>query len=324
MTKTQALGLARERGSASTTVAGAIRYLRAHGIGRRRRPLDGWPLRRQTIPGRAYREAPRTAYRRLRVREAQEARALEMSRELSLWLHDEAEAEAARLTAPLLVEAERAILDAWPYRRAASRWAGGQHSVTVRLADGSRGSASCSSERVWSDNRKWSGTDSGASIALPLPLLLAGPSRYLAGGLLHTAWAQLGQREAWATWYVQGRGVELRPQTGYVIRGHHVPAKRQSPAALARALRIAAEARGKTLVARLAARLERRDLRRVWVAVEDSIRGGNCPTGTEQGAAAIWRQIGADGPCAIRADVLVGLRDDAYARRAIAAAIARG
>jgi len=61
----------------------------------------------------------------------------------------------------------------------------------------------------------------------------------------------------------------------------------------------------------------------VWVSIEDSLRGGNCRAATEAYAERVWQHIGARGPCGVRSDVLLELRNDEFTRRAVAAAVAR-
>ena len=64
---------------------------------------------------------------------------------------------------------------------------------------------------------------------------------------------------------------------------------------------------------------------RVWVSVADSIAAGNCGAGTRLCAEMLHRLLGATGEVgAVRADWLLGRRDDVFTRRAcVAAAAAR-
>lgn len=64
---------------------------------------------------------------------------------------------------------------------------------------------------------------------------------------------------------------------------------------------------------------------RFFVGFNDSIEGGNCVPGTTAGADQIRRHLGltADQAGGIRADVLLGIRDDHYTRHAIYAAALR-
>lgn len=58
-------------------------------------------------------------------------------------------------------------------------------------------------------------------------------------------------------------------------------------------------------------------LDRIFVQFEDSIKAGNCYALSEVWANKMKSLVGAEGDCAIRADVIWGQRSDAYARRAI-------
>ncbi|TAL13916.1 hypothetical protein EPN95_04485 [Patescibacteria group bacterium] len=60
---------------------------------------------------------------------------------------------------------------------------------------------------------------------------------------------------------------------------------------------------------------------RHYVAIEDSLAAGNCRTQTEAFAQQARTEIGAIGPCAVRADVILRIRDDSYSRRAVLQAI---
>jgi hypothetical protein len=76
--------------------------------------------------------------------------------------------------------------------------------------------------------------------------------------------------------------------------------------------------RGEKLVA-----LESKDLPRVWVECDDSYHAGNCRSMTDKFARSMWQQIGAEGPCAVRADVILAARRDGYSLRACAYAAQR-
>lgn len=65
---------------------------------------------------------------------------------------------------------------------------------------------------------------------------------------------------------------------------------------------------------------------RIWVSAEDSIAAGNCPIGTSLAISALSARLGVppDGTLgAVRADYLLGYRDDRYVRRAICQAARR-
>lgn len=63
------------------------------------------------------------------------------------------------------------------------------------------------------------------------------------------------------------------------------------------------------------------NLTRIWVMEEDSLRAGNCEPVTRKVRVLVQRKIGR--VHAVRADVLLEIRDDAYARRAIRVAAER-
>lgn len=95
---------------------------------------------------------------------------------LNLMTYPEAEAFAGKLSAPLLRKAEVAIkglCNAGYYRRSRSSWAGGIHSVECTLSREVR--ATGGSERAWSDNGKWTGTNSHILIDVKWELLLQFP-----------------------------------------------------------------------------------------------------------------------------------------------------
>lgn len=59
----------------------------------------------------------------------------------------------------------------------------------------------------------------------------------------------------------------------------------------------------------------------IWVDADASIRSGNCPAGTDAMASRVRAVVGP--VSAVRADVLLSLRDDAFTRRAITASAKR-
>lgn len=61
---------------------------------------------------------------------------------------------------------------------------------------------------------------------------------------------------------------------------------------------------------------------RVYVSYADSIAAGNCVSMTAEFAKEIWAHIKASGPCAVRGDIVLSLRHDNYAMRAINYALA--
>ena len=115
----------------------------------------------------------------------------------------------------------------------------------------------------------------------------------------------------------------MASESGWIIRGYHVTAATQ-----AQAERKATKARQAAAAATIRERQTRRNkaaalagYRHVYIALDDSIRAGNCEAISKQFAAQAWRAIGAVAECAVRADVVLSLRDDCYTRRALGAAM---
>lgn len=112
------------------------------------------------------------------------------------------------------------------YRKSESGWAGGNHFVEI-LAGAPIPDAHGFTERVWSSNGKWSGTNSTHKIAV----MSSWYSRVWAKGVSHvngllTLDATTSQAEPLreeeealeATWVVQGRGVSLHTGDGILYR----------------------------------------------------------------------------------------------------------
>ena len=89
--------------------------------------------------------------------------------------------KAVAMSDPLLVPVEYRIarritslakdcLEECSYRRSTSKWAGGDHTCTVDFIfdQSQKPSISGWADKVWSDNRKWSGNDSYITACIPL------------------------------------------------------------------------------------------------------------------------------------------------------------
>jgi hypothetical protein len=225
--------------------------------------------------------------------------------------------EAARTAAA-------ALADNWPLKRAESRWAGGDHSVSVAWTlDPARVTASGDSTRVWSDNGKWSGHDSSVSLTVTVRALVKFPTLRTPDGQIILDYEPIPDRPRVAriVWVEQGRGFAVHPVRGYLIRGYHVEAT-----SLDRAERRVREIRRSACAKMLAARTQRRQDRQeyghVWVGVADSIAGGNCPSGTEAYRQQLCREVGGE-IGGVRADWLLARRRDTYTLRAVRAALVR-
>lgn len=212
----------------------------------------------------------------------------------------------------------------WPLKKSESSWAGGNHTVTVRwVIDPARVSCSGSTVRVWSDNGKWAGTDSHASLTVSVAALQKYPTLRTPDGqiILHYETIPGKPRVAKIVWVAQSRGVGIRPVHGYLIRGCHVEAA-SLEVAEKRVQKIRREACARMLTSRLQYRQDRREYGSVWVGVADSLAGGNCASGTEQYRQQLCRLVGGE-IGGVRADWLLRQRRDTYTLRAVRAALVR-
>jgi len=323
---------AQARGSHAATAKGALAYL-----------LSNLPL---PIPGLAYLSG-RTDYRP----QADTTRRPNWDRVVS-WTHDErAEKRAAEIAERILKKRParpfskvhaacrkltadigkrvtkhierrigrllaQALAKSWPYSRSTSSWAGGHHYVEVDIGDAPI--AKCSSDRVWSRNKKWSGTNSSACLSITPRCYEAFGSNLIIGGLITLDCEVVGVREYRAMWAEQGKGFALKVVQGWIIRGYHVEG-----GTLEAARRKAEKARRERLAVRQVAKLGMAgvDLSQVMVTRADSIRAGNCPAGT---ASFINRHADVlGGRTSIPADQLLQLVDDQYTRAAVLRAITR-
>lgn len=210
------------------------------------------------------------------------------------------------------------LLQGEPYRRSQSSWAGGEHSITVRL--GEVPAAFGGSDKVWSHNGKWSGTESYATFTVTRRCLLAMKGELLVANLLTVDCEFLAPREYKATWVEQGRGFGLKLVTGFIIRGQHIRA-----GTLAQARKKAQLERDRQAQALLERRARHcaleADLKDVHVTYADSIAAGNCAAGT---SSFIRARLGfLKGAPAIRASHLLSIADNVYTRRAVEIAIRR-
>lgn len=236
-------------------------------------------------------------------------------------IHTSSEALAAELDRQICQPIAEHILARSSYRRSRSTWVGGNHCVGVRL--GPYPSCSGKSVTVWNGKHTWRGTNSKLSFQITRRALdLLGADGIVIAGLATLDVEPVGPREYRAVWAEQSRGFGLRPRCGWLIRGYH---STRSTLALARA--DAASARRRALSTALARRADRRVCRNLYVSLEDSIRAGNCAIATRAFAARVWRVLGSEEECAVRADVVMDQARQAgmllYASRAVAAAQTR-
>lgn len=204
----------------------------------------------------------------------------------------------------------------WPYRQSQSGWAGGEHSVKVEVSD--KPDARGWSERAWSHNGKWSGTNSFAHLVLTRRCLAEFKVHVVVGGLVTLDCERVGPREYRATWAEQARGFELKVVEGWIVRGHHVAGGtlEQARKRASRARSAAAEALRGTAFREIQAHIKS-----LVVTREDSLRAGNCAAGTDAFIRVFDKAIGQRR--AIPATELLAMRDDAFTRNTVVAAYRR-
>ena len=347
-TKTQIIERARKMGSSATTFRGAVRFLRANlpsprqldHAGRRsvlyrtaedRAKYDSIRSRARldrfmTTRAEEYLSAGRFLQDRrkpvpLLDRDQYNSLAMEICKSLGLMTLDEAEALAESYDRQICEQVASQLAADWPFRKSTTGWAGGQHSVTVTLAQSA--SIAGGGVKVWSDNGKWSGSNSFATLQVTQRALDLFPTLRTADGSIIIDAEIIGPREYMIQWVAQGPGFNLRSESGFLIRGWHSTAK-----SILTARRNAKAARTRTAEGLLKQRARTKTIKQEWgsvfVSVDDSIAAGNCKPITEQFASKVYDLIGASGPCAVRADIVLALRDDHYVRRALAVAQCHG
>jgi hypothetical protein len=202
----------------------------------------------------------------------------------------------------------------WPLARSRSSWAGGEHSTIIKIGH----TPSCEgwSKRVWSSNGKWSGNDSYVSLTVTIRALQYFPTLRTPDGSVVLDAEEIEPRVFRLVWVEQARGFDIKPREGWLIRGYHSTKK-----SLKAAKKEAHEARQKSVSALLAKRQYTKNIKHVWVSIEDSLAAGNCKSQTDAFASRVYSEIGHVG--GLRADVLIAMRDDIYTRRAVGQAIKR-
>ena len=218
------------------------------------------------------------------------------------------------ITKKVISSAESYLTENWSLRRSESHWAGGEHYVTVKK--GNKPSCYGESQRVWSKNGKWSGNNSHAHLTATRAAFITFPNLTAKDGAIILDCEQIAPREYKVIFVKQGRGFDINPSNGWMIRGY------LSTKANINAARKEVEVeRKKAISSALKARHENIDLRKVFVSMQDSLNAGNCRAMSEQVEAQVKNIYGNVG--GIRADMLLKIRDDFYSRRAIASAKTR-
>lgn len=114
----------------------------------------------------------------------------------------------------------------FPYRQAQGKWAGGETSIDVFTRHGYACEGIGTSQRVWSDNGKWSGLNADYRFYVQDDETLI-----VIGGLV-TVYKKSDERLIVkpCTWWEQSRGFELVQKTGFLVGGYHSEAKTKEAA----------------------------------------------------------------------------------------------
>lgn len=196
------------------------------------------------------------------------------------------------------------------YRLTRSGWVGGESRIEV--TNGDEPGASATTTKVWHKKHAWSGTNLDVRITIARAWRRSVRARGLAvlDGLLTTHAGPVTRRgdvEAYpAKWVRQGRGLSVRPESGWIAR--HRPSgtsyhqaggdAARAVAGLRRKMRVQSipqeerdarrrrhqetrQAKLERLVGQLA-RQDLSDVADVVVTRHDSLRAGNCEPGTDQ------------------------------------------
>lgn len=223
------------------------------------------------------------------------------------------------------------------YRTPYSRWVDVDWELHLSFGPPS---ASTSTHEVWHPKRPWRATGADFYVSVPYSwrrdVLEAGLAE--AGGLLTLAATPVAP-DAWqATWVVQGKGYDIRAESGYIVRAadgtfahartlHRARAIAEGRARKwSEAQRLAAErkrSRVKDLLDRLG-QMSREEISASFgalpISIRDSQRAGNCPVGTRSWVA---RWAGGRTSGTIADALATGAPLDTYLLRALAVAITR-
>ena len=213
-------------------------------------------------------------------------------------------------------DASSNLMKNWPLRRPTSSWAGGEMDLEIIVSK--IPTVDSETTTAWSKNGKWSGNNAKFTIRATQSALRLFPGLIGPGELVIVDAKKIQHREYSVSWLEQGRGFQLKIVKGFLIRGHHVKSR-----TIQLARKKAKSDREKTLDQLLQSRRDKKfwsveNLKHIFVSSQDSIRAGNCESGTQQAISRLVKQFG--NFCGLRADVLLDANKSNYTRRAIVAA----
>jgi len=175
------------------------------------------------------------------------------------------------------------------YRRSQSSWAGGEHTVNVRIASkticgyAQPVGASGDSSRAWSANGKWSGNNSVHTLTVKRTWVdLPEAARVVAGMLTLDLGAEIEPNIYLAAWVEQGRGFTLNTVHGYLVKTDDGWKHSDSMTGARRLLTVSTQAKPAVdlLTMDAAAMLKRARLTgHEHVTIETAHEAGNCYAG---------------------------------------------
>lgn len=206
------------------------------------------------------------------------------------------------------------------YRTAQSRWAGGE--TTVKVFRDATPKAYGISRRAWSDNGKWTGTNLELAINVQpgwLTRILPVPGLAEAGKMLTTHAEQVEPGLWKASWVRQGRGYDLNHESGYIlqIEGEWFHGATAESVRKLAVRRHEFSRRSKRLALLTVPEIIR-EYGDVQVQMRDSLRAGNCESGTRS-----WIARYAPGRESGTVAEVLALDSGSYAVRTCKAAILR-
>ena len=144
-------------------------------------------------------------------------RGTSMLKRLGLWAMDDAMMLACEISHQITRPACKDLKQNWNYKQSRSAWAGGSHSIQITI-DFNAPDVQGGSSKVWSDNGKWSGTNSHAHLFVTPAALSYFPTLNINGWIILDA-NRLADGFFEVLYVEQSRGFELRAVQGWVYNG---------------------------------------------------------------------------------------------------------
>ena len=173
------------------------------------------------------------------------------------------------------------------YRCASSAWAGGD--TYIHISRSHAPSAAGEARKCWSKNGKWSGSDAFLRVSISPSWrwsVASIPGLADAGGMLTTHARECSPGVWRASWVRQSRGFDLRSESGYIVRcpdgtfAHARTEKAANQVCKRREAFLRREAKAAKLRGLSASEIVSQ-FGGIEIIRRDSLRAGNCETGTD-------------------------------------------